>query len=207
MRTPVSRPAITVYCASASGLNPDFIAAARCFGEAIGQSGMDLVYGGGSIGLMGELARSAQLSGARVTGIITEQFVQLEQGWAGCDEMIIVDSMRERKRQLEERGAGFAILAGGLGTWEEFFETLVGRVIGRHAKPIGLLNTNGFADPLWQLVTHGVDHGFVRSAARDLMWLESDPYQLATRLHVAITTGTAVDHDPKALLPMHGPKA
>ncbi len=168
---------------------------------------MDLVYGGGSIGLMGELARSAQRSGARVTGIITEQFVQLEQGWAGCDEMIVVDSMRERKRQLEERGAGFAILAGGLGTWEEFFETLVGRVIGRHAKPIGLLNTNGFAEPLWQLVTHGVDHGFVRSAARDLMWLESDPYQLATRLYVAITTGTAVDHDPKALLPMHGPKA
>lgn len=118
----MQRPAITVYCASARGINQDFLAAARIFGEALGESGMNLVYGGGGIGLMGELARSAQKSGAHVTGIITEQFLHLEQGWTGCDEMIVVDSMRERKRQLEERGAGFAILAGGLGTWEEFLK-------------------------------------------------------------------------------------
>lgn len=105
MVPPLQRPAITVYCASARGINQDFLAAARIFGEALGESGMNLVYGGGGIGLMGELARSAQKSGAHVTGIITEQFLQLEQGWTGCDEMIVVDSMRERKRQLEERGA------------------------------------------------------------------------------------------------------
>jgi len=202
----MQRPAITVYCASARGINQDFLAAARIFGEALGESGMNLVYGGGGIGLMGELARSAQKSGAHVTGIITEQFLHLEQGWTGCDEMIVVDSMRERKRQLEERGAGFAILAGGLGTWEEFFETFVGRVIGRHSKPIGLLNTNGFADPLWNLVSHGVDHGFVRSAARELMWMESDPHTLAKRLYVAMTTAVAETHDPKIFLPMHGPQ-
>ena len=206
MVPPLQRPAITVYCASACGINQDFLAAARIFGEAIGESGMNLVYGGGGIGLMGELARSAQKSGAHVTGIITEQFLQLEQGWSGCDEMIVVDSMRERKRQLEERGAGFAILAGGLGTWEEFFETFVGRVIGRHSKPIGLLNTNGFADPLWDLVSHGVDHGFVRSAARELMWMESDPHTLAKRLHTAMTTTVVEPHDPKIFLPMHGPQ-
>ena len=206
MVPPLQRPAITVYCASACGINQDFLAAARIFGEAIGESGMNLVYGGGGIGLMGELARSAQKSGAHVTGIITEQFLQLEQGWTGCDEMIVVDSMRERKRQLEERGAGFAILAGGLGTWEEFFETFVGRVIGRHSKPIGLLNTNGFADPLWDLVSHGVDHGFVRSAARELMWMESDPHTLAKRLHTAMTTTVVETHDPKIFLPMHGPQ-
>ena len=202
----LQRPAITVYCASARGINPDFLAAARIFGEALGESGMNLVYGGGGIGLMGELARSAQKSGAHVTGIITEQFLHLEQGWTGCDEMIVVDSMRERKRQLEDRGAGFAILAGGLGTWEEFFETFVGRVIGRHSKPIGLLNTNGFADPLWELVSHGVDHGFVRSAARELMWMESDPHTLAKRLHTAMTTTVVETHDPKIFLPMHGPQ-
>ncbi len=206
MVPPLQRPAITVYCASARGINKDFLAAARIFGEALGESGMNLVYGGGGIGLMGELARSAQKSGAHVTGIITEQFLQLEQGWTGCDEMIVVDSMRERKRQLEERGAGFAILAGGLGTWEEFFETFVGRVIGRHSKPIGLLNTNGFADPLWDLVSHGVDHGFVRSAARELMWMESDPHTLAKRLHTAMTTTVVETHDPKIFLPMHGPQ-
>ena len=206
MVPPLQRPAITVYCASACGINQDFLAAARIFGEAIGESGMNLVYGGGGIGLMGELARSAQKSGAHVTGIITEQFLQLEQGWTGCDEMIVVDSMRERKRQLEERGAGFAILAGGLGTWEEFFETFVGRVIGRPSKPIGLLNTNGFADPLWDLVSHGVDHGFVRSAARELMWMESDPHTLAKRLHTAMTTTVVETHDPKIFLPMHGPQ-
>ncbi|GDY05237.1 cytokinin riboside 5'-monophosphate phosphoribohydrolase [Phycisphaerae bacterium] len=206
MVPPLQRPAITVYCASARGINPDFLAAARIFGEALGESGMNLVYGGGGIGLMGELARSAQKSGAHVTGIITEQFLHLEQGWTGCDEMIVVDSMRERKRQLEDRGAGFAILAGGLGTWEEFFETFVGRVIGRHSKPIGLLNTNGFADPLWELVSHGVDHGFVRSAARELMWMESDPHTLAKRLHTAMTTTVVETHDPKIFLPMHGPQ-
>lgn len=206
MVPPLQRPAITVYCASARGINPDFLAAARIFGEALGESGMNLVYGGGGIGLMGELARSAQKSGAHVTGIITEQFLHLEQGWTGCDEMIVVDSMRERKRQLEDRGAGFAILAGGLGTWEEFFETFVGRVIGRHSKPIGLLNTNGFADPLWELVSHGVDHGFVRSAARELMWMESDPHTLARRLHTAMTTTVVETHDPKIFLPMHGPQ-
>lgn len=206
MSSPTLRPPITVYCASARGINPDFLAAARMFGEALGESGMNLVYGGGGIGLMGEVARSAQKSGAHVTGIITKQFLHLEQGWTGCDEMIVVDSMRERKRQLEERGAGFAILAGGLGTWEEFFETFVGRVIGRHSKPIGLLNTNGFADPLWELVSHGVDHGFVRSAARELMWMESDPHTLAKRLHVAMTTLAAEVHDPKIFLPMHGPE-
>lgn len=206
MSSPTLRPPITVYCASARGINPDFLAAARMFGEALGESGMNLVYGGGGIGLMGEVARSAQKSGAHVTGIITKQFLHLEQGWTGCDEMIVVDSMRERKRQLEERGAGFAILAGGLGTWEEFFETFVGRVIGRHSKPIGLLNTNGFADPLWELVSHGVDHGFVRSAARELMWMESDPHTLAKRLHIAMTTLPAEVHDPKIFLPMHGPE-
>ncbi len=165
---------------------------------------MNLVYGGGGIGLMGEVARTAQCSGAHVTGIITEQFLALEQGWDGCDELVVVDSMRERKRQLEERGDGFAILAGGLGPWEEFFETLVGRVIGRHAKPIGLLNTNGFADPLWQLVNHGVDHGFVRSAARDLLWMEHDPHLLAQRLHTAMASPCKDQHDASALLPMHG---
>lgn len=198
------RPSITVYCASATGLDPDFLVAAGLFGAAIGACGMDLVYGGGGIGLMGELARSAQKSGSHVTGIITEQFLQLEQGWVGCDQMIVVDSMRERKRQLEERGQGFAILAGGLGTWEEFFETLVGRVIGRHGKPIGLLNTKGFSQPLFELVSHGVNHGFVRSAARDLLWMESDPQRLAERLHRAVTSAVVEVHDPTAMLPMHG---
>ncbi len=165
---------------------------------------MNLVYGGGGIGLMGEVARAAQTSGAHVTGIITEQFLALEQGWNGCDELIVVDSMRTRKHQLEERGEGFAILAGGLGTWEEFFETLVGRVIGRHSKPIGLLNTCGFAEPLLQLVTHGVNHGFVRSAARDLLWMENDPLALAQRLHCAMSSPAPSDHDARALLPMHG---
>ncbi len=198
------RPTITVYCASARGLDPIFLQAARQFGEAIGHCGMNLIYGGGGIGLMGEVARGAQASGAHVTGIITEQFLTLEQGWDGCDELVVVDSMRERKRLLEERGEGFAILAGGLGTWEEFFETLVGRVIGRHAKPIGLLNTRGFADPLWNLVTHGVDHGFVRSAARDLLWMETEAHTLAQRMCTAIKSPANTPHDASAMLPMHG---
>lgn len=205
MPSDTTRRLLTVYCASARGLDSRHLDAARDFGRLLAEHSFDLVYGGGGIGLMGELARSAKNSGARVTGIITEQFVTLEQGWDGCDELIVVDSMRERKKQMEERADAFAILPGGLGTCEEFFETLVGRVIGRHAKPLGILNVNRFFDPLLALLSHGVESGFVRSAARDLVISAVDAGALLDALRAEITPNGGPSHDPRAMLPMHGP--
>lgn len=205
MTNTVKRPALTVYCASAKGDDPVYLETAVAFGELLARRGFDLVYGGGSIGLMGAISRSAQESGARVTGIITHQFMKLEQGWLGCDELVVVDSMRQRKQQLEERADAFAILPGGLGTYEEFFETFVGRVIGRHSKPIGLLNTNSCYEPLIGLISHGVASGFVRSAARDLLLHDTDPHRLIDAIHAQMNNAQATPHDPRAMLPMHGP--
>ncbi len=205
MQDASARQAVTVYCASARGADERHLAAAADFGRALAEANLTLVYGGGGIGLMGELARSAQRHGAHVTGIITQQFLTLEQGWSGCDELVVVGSMRERKQRMEDLGHAFAVLAGGLGTWEEFFETLVGRVIGRHAKPIGILHTNGFAAPLRQLIAHGVEHGFVRDAALDLLLVHDDPSHLVRQLALALEASDQLPHDPQRMLPMHGP--
>jgi uncharacterized protein (TIGR00730 family) len=205
MTEPASRVRITVYCGSARGRDDAFLQSAETFGRALGERGFDLVYGGGGIGLMGTLAKSAQRAGARVTGIITEQFLTLEQGWRGCDELIVVPSMRERKQQMEERAQAFAILPGGLGTYEEFFEALVGRVIGRHDKPIGLLNVRGAFDPLVALLDHGVEVGFVREAARALVHEAQDPLALLDTLARNRSDAGVAPHDPTRMLPMHGP--
>jgi len=205
MQDASARRAVTVYCASARGANAVHLAAAAAFGRALAEANFHLVYGGGGIGLMGELARSAQRHGAHVTGIITEQFLSLEQGWTGCDELVVVGSMHERKQRMEDLGSAFAVLAGGLGTWEEFFDTLVGRVIGRHTKPIGILNTDGFAEPLRQLISHGVEQGFVRHAALDLLLVHDEPTGLIEQLARALAATDPLPHDPQRMLPMHGP--
>ncbi len=205
MASTLARVPLTVYCASARGVDGAHLEAARHFGAELGRTGFDLVYGGGGIGLMGELARSAQAAGARVTGVITEQFLSLEQGWRGCDELLVVSSMSERKKEMEERARAFAILPGGLGTYEEFFEMLVGRVIGRHAKPIGLLNVQGYFNPLVTLLDHGVEQGFVRKGARDLVDCASDSATLLATLRRALEAPPEAAHDPRRMLPMHGP--
>ena len=131
---PVLR-SLTLYCSSSTSLDPHFAVAAREAGRLAAERGMTLVYGGGGIGLMGEAARAAKAAGGRVEGVITQKLLDYEQGWDGCDEMIVVDTMRERKRILMERGDAFLVLPGGLGTFEEFFETLVARQLGDHDKP------------------------------------------------------------------------
>ncbi len=199
------RVRLTVYCGSARGRDGAFHESAVHFGRTLGERGFDLVYGGGGIGLMGALARSAREAGARVTGVITEQFLSLEQGWKGCDELLVVKSMRERKQEMEERAEAFAILPGGLGTYEEFFETLVGRVIGRHDKPIGLLNVLGCFDPLVRLLDHGVESGFVREAARALVHESREASVLLDALEGKIASTGGTPHDPQHMLPMHGP--
>ncbi len=192
--------AITVYCGSALGRNPGYESCAREVGRELARRGLTLVYGGGGIGLMGTVARSAKDAGGTVVGIITEQFLKLEQGWQGCDELIVVPGMRERKALLESRAQAFLVLPGGFGTYEEFFETFVGLIIGRHPAPIGLLDVDGYFDPLCQLLDHAVEEGFARPAARSLVLRDTDASRLVDRMM------RLEEHlpDPVDMLPMYG---
>jgi hypothetical protein len=167
--------AITVYCSSSTWLDPQFHDEAALVGRELALRGIELVYGGGSVGLMGELARSARAAGGRVTGIITRALMDRELGWHGCDELVVVDTMRERKKLLTERGGGFIVLPGGVGTYEEFFEVLVGRKLGEHDKPIGIINAHGYYNPLIGMVQHGIEHRFIEPALLDLFTIDPDP--------------------------------
>jgi uncharacterized protein (TIGR00730 family) len=166
---------VTVYCASSTSLDPEFHEVAETVGREIARRGLGLVFGGGGIGLMGEVARAAKAGGARVTGIITSLLMDAEQGWSGCDELAVVETMRERKKLLAERGDSFLVLPGGIGTYEEFFEILVGRQLLEHDKPIGIVNAHGYYNPLVAMIEHGVEHRFMRPETRALFEIDPDP--------------------------------
>ena len=194
---------VTLYCSSSRSLDPHFTVAARAAGEILAQRGITLVYGGGALGLMGEAARATKAAGGRVEGIITRKFLDLEQGWLGCDELVVVDTMRERKKLLIERADAFLVLPGGMGTFEEFFETLVGRQIGDHTKPIAVLDDHGYYLPLKALIEHSIDQKFAREAVREILHFGTDLNTLVDWLETSARM--PVHADPQRFLPM-GPK-
>lgn len=174
--------AITVYCAASNFLDPQFHEPAVEVGREIARRGLTLVYGGGRVGLMGVVAHSARGEGGRTVGVITETLMDKELGDERCDEMIVAPTMRERKRILTERGDGFVILPGGVGTYEEFFEILVGRQLREHAKPIGIVNSHGYYNPLIAMIEHGIEHRFIREAVHELFIIDPDPITVIGRL-------------------------
>jgi len=190
--------AITVYCASSTYLDPDFHGPARAVGGEVARRGLTLVYGGGGIGLMGEVARAAKEHGGNVIGVITKYLLDREQGWDGVDEMIVADNMRERKKSMEQRGDGFIILPGGLGTYEEFFEILVGRQLREHNKPIGIVNSHGYFNPLIAMIEHGIEYRFIKSAVSELFVIDPDPLTVVD----AVIDGPAVEIEDERFLPM-----
>lgn len=174
--------ALTVYCSSSTALDPQFHSVAQRLGSELGRRGITLVYGGGSVGLMGELARAAQAAGGCVIGVITRFLVGLEKGHSACDEYIVVDTMRERKRLMTERGDAFLILPGGLGTYEEFFEILVARHLREHDKPIGVVNSHGYYNPLIAMIEHGIEHRFIGRDMYELFRIDPDPIVVLDQL-------------------------
>jgi uncharacterized protein (TIGR00730 family) len=190
---------LTVYCASSTQLEPAFHQAADLVGTGLASRGLSLVYGGGCIGLMGEVATSAAKGGAHVTGVITHKLVEHEQANNKCDELIVVDTMQERRTIMMDRGDGYLILPGGVGTYEEFFEVLVGRQLGDHTKPIGIVNVNGYFDPLGDMLEHGIEHQFIRPALRELLFI--DPCPDAVLDYIVEHKGEKLP--PSAILPMH----
>lgn len=159
---------VTVYCSSSNHVSPLYFHAASELGTAIAKHNWTLVYGGNAVGCMGALADAARAANGRVVGITPRALVDKGIADEKCDELIITDSMRQRKHLLEQRGDAFCVLPGGVGTFEEFFEILVGRQLGYHNKPIVLLNINGYYAPLLAMLEHGLNERFLRREALTL---------------------------------------
>ncbi len=155
--------AICVYCASGPGTNPAFVAAARSFGRILAENHVRLVYGGGSIGLMGALAESVLDHGGHVTGVIPDFLVARELMLQRAQERIITRDMHERKRIMFERADAFVALPGGIGTLEELVEQLTWAQLGRHRKPMLIANIERFWDPLCALLDHMRKLEFIRA--------------------------------------------
>jgi uncharacterized protein (TIGR00730 family) len=153
---------VCVYCGSGPGTNPLFVEAAAEFGKALAENGVRLVYGGGSFGLMGAVAKSVLDHGGSVTGIIPEFLRTREHALTRVQEMVVTPDMHERKRLMFERSDAFVALPGGIGTLEELVEQLTWQQLGRHSKPILIANIAGFWEPLLALLTHMRSTEFIR---------------------------------------------
>lgn len=153
---------ICVYCGSGAGVNPAYAEGARAFGRILAASRIGLVYGGGSLGLMGELARSVLKAGGHVTGVIPGFLSEREQMLIEAQELIVVDDMHQRKQLMFSKSDAFVALPGGLGTLEEFVEQLTWSQLGRHTKPIVLANIDGYWEPLLALFKRMDREQFIR---------------------------------------------
>src|ERR1700739_4078476 len=154
---------VCVYCGSGPGTDPRFVEAAIAFGKALAENGIRLVYGGGSIGLMGAVATSVLDHGGTVTGIIPDFLTIRENALKRVQEMIVTPDMHERKRLMFERSDAFVALPGGIGTLEELVEQMTWQQLGRHSKPVLLANIDGFWEPLLALLAHMRATQFIRS--------------------------------------------
>ena len=156
---------ICVFCASSTSIEPAFLALAAEVGTELARRGHDLVSGGGRVSMMGALAQAARAAGAHTTGVIPQRLVDWEVADTDADELLVVDSMRERKRLMDEHADAFLVLPGGIGTLEEMFEVWTARSLGMHAKPVVVLDPTGFFADLWAALRAMIGTGFVREAA------------------------------------------
>ena len=173
---------ICVFCGTNTGSRPEYGAAARELGQILAEQDIELVYGGASVGIMGELADSVHEHGGHVTGIIPQQLVEKESAHTGIPNLIVVASMHQRKSQMADMSDGFIALPGGIGTLEGFFEILTWGQLGIHAKPAGILNVKGYFDGLTGFLDHAVREGFLTEEHRNAIMVESQPAKLLERM-------------------------
>ena len=162
------RPTICVFCGSSHGSDPAYTEAARRFGTMMVEHGFDLVFGGGGVGLMGEVALAVSKAGGHILGIIPSFLRHVEPPLKVASEIVVTDSMNERKARMFAAAGGFAVLPGGLGTLDEFAEAFTGAQLQLHDKPIVLVNIKNYFDPLLALIDHFIANGFARAGVRDL---------------------------------------
>jgi uncharacterized protein (TIGR00730 family) len=156
---------ICVYCSSSETIDRSFIELARAVGERIATDGHTLVSGGGRVSMMGAVARAARAGGAHTVGVIPRHLVSIEVADNDADELLVVETMRERKAVMDAHAEAFLVLPGGIGTLEEFFEVWTAGSLGMHAKPVIVLDPTGFYTPLWDYLASCVQAGFVRAPA------------------------------------------
>lgn len=169
---------VVVYCGSKSGIHPSYVDTARSLGKLLAERGMTLVYGGGKIGLMGVVSDSVMTAGGTVIGVITKQLNAIEVGSTSITELIVVETMHDRKRLMCERAEGSIILPGAYGTLDELFEFVTWTQLDIHNKPCGILNVNGFYDHLIAHINSLVREGFLNQGHRDLISVSTDVGQL-----------------------------
>ena len=165
---------ICIFAGSSVGNRKIYSDTAKDLATSIIDHGYKIVFGGGNVGLMGILADAALTAGGHITGIITEQLNEVEVGHTGLSELVIVQSMHERKKEMAERSDAVICMPGGVGTWEEFFESLTWNQLGLQSKPIILLNLDDYYALLSEFVEHAVEEGFLpRSTANELVFVDS----------------------------------
>lgn len=175
-----------MYCASHLGDDPAYAEAADRLGDELVRREVDLVFGGGHVGLMGRVADRAIEGGRHVIGVITEQLVDREIAHGGVSELRVVPDMPARKLAMYEAADAFLTLPGGVGTMEEFFEVLCWGYLGLHPKPMGLCNVAGYYDHLVAFLDGSVDHGLCRPRVRELLRIDDDPIRLLDHLLASV---------------------
>lgn len=173
---------VCVFCGSNQGSRPAYAGAARSVARALARAGLNLVYGGGSIGLMGVLAESALAAGVHVTGVAPRRLIEREVVHRGLTELHVVESMHERKAKMAALADAFLGLPGGYGTLDELFEALTWTQLGYHRKACGLLNVEGFFDGLAGYLDHALAERFLTREHREMLVVEDDPDRLIERL-------------------------
>lgn len=163
---------LCVFCGSKAGTNPHYVAEAERLAELIVERGYGLVFGGGSVGLMGTIADRVLDRGGEVVGVIPTSLARKELLHPGVADMRVVGSMHERKALMAELADGFVAMPGGYGTFEELFEVITWAQLGLHGKSIGLLNVAGYFDPLVRLIDHAIQEGFIAPQHRELVVVE-----------------------------------
>ena len=170
--------ALCVYCGSSSGSHPEYVEQARAFGTEMARRGIALVYGGGKVGLMGTVADAVLAAGGKVIGVIPRQLVDLEVAHVGLSELVVVDTMHQRKTRMFELSDAFVALPGGFGTMDEMFEMLTWAQLGLHNYPCAFLDVRGYYAQLRAMMDHMVAERFVRSEQRESVWFGQDMQQL-----------------------------
>lgn len=173
---------ICVFLGSSPGMSPVYAEAARTLGALMAERGIGLVYGGGQVGLMGILADAVLEAGGEAVGIIPEALRAREGDHPHLKQLIVVQTMHQRKAKMAELADGYITLPGGIGTLEELFETWTWAQLGLHGKPCGLLNVGGFYEGLSRFIDHVVDEGFLQARHRHMMMIEREPALLLDRM-------------------------
>jgi hypothetical protein len=189
--------AVCVFCGSQPGAHPAYLQAARELGTQLARRDCSVVYGGGHVGMMGALADGALAAGGRVIGVIPEHLMRPEVAHQGLTELLVVDSMHTRKRIMASRSDAFVVLPGGYGTFEEMFEMVTWRQLQLHAKPVGLVNVEGYFDHLLAFLQHAAGQEFIRPQHRGLLTVDASVPALLERL--ARQAAAAPDAGPGGL--------